>query len=87
MCREKTIAYGVFHPEDVERLREEREEALAGGEPFENEQRALGKEGKYRWFLVRYNPPRDDQGPNSSLVCDGDGYQGSQAGSFPLVRS
>jgi PAS domain S-box-containing protein len=52
----------VFHAEDVERLREERAEALAWGEPFENEQRALGKDGKYRWFLVRYNPLRDDQG-------------------------
>ncbi len=52
----------VFHPEDVERLREERDEALARGKPFELEQRALGKDGKYRWFLVRYNPLRDDQG-------------------------
>jgi transcriptional regulator with GAF, ATPase, and Fis domain len=46
----------------VERQREERQEALARGVPFENEQRALGKDGKYRWFLVRYNPLRDDQG-------------------------
>jgi formate hydrogenlyase transcriptional activator len=52
----------VFHPEDVERLRAEREGALARGKPFEMEQRALGKDGKYRWFLVRYNPLRDDQG-------------------------
>jgi PAS domain S-box-containing protein len=52
----------VFHPEDVERLREERDEALARGKPFELEQRALGKDGNYRWFLVRFNPLRDDQG-------------------------
>jgi PAS domain S-box-containing protein len=52
----------IFHPEDVERLREERHEALARGEPFELEQRALGKDGNYRWFLVRFNPLRDDQG-------------------------
>ena len=52
----------VFHPEDVERLREERHEALARGKPFELEQRALGKDGNYRWFFVRYNPLRDDQG-------------------------
>jgi PAS domain S-box-containing protein len=51
----------VFHPEDVERLRKERHEALARGKPFELEQRALGKDGNYRWFLVRYNPLRDDQ--------------------------
>jgi len=52
----------VFHPEDLERLREERRQALARGKPFELEQRALGKDGNYRWFLVRYNPLRDDQG-------------------------
>src|SRR5882757_3438640 len=52
----------VFHPEDLERLREERQEAFARGKPFELEQRALGKDGNYRWFLVRYNPLRDDQG-------------------------
>jgi PAS domain S-box-containing protein len=52
----------IVHPEDVERFREERGEALARGVPFQNEQRGLGKDGKYRWFLVRYNPLRDDQG-------------------------
>src|SRR5580704_14622175 len=52
----------IFHPEDVERLRVERDEALVRGRPFELEQRALGKDGNYRWFLVRYNPLRDDQG-------------------------
>jgi PAS domain S-box-containing protein len=52
----------VLHPEDVERQREERASALARGEPFESEQRALGKDGKYRWFFSRYNPLRDDQG-------------------------
>jgi PAS domain S-box-containing protein len=52
----------VFHPDDMERLREERRVALAFGKPFELEQRALGKDGNYRWFLVRYNPLRDDHG-------------------------
>jgi PAS domain S-box-containing protein len=52
----------IFHPEDVEKVEKARNEALARGVPFENEQRALGKDGNYRWFLVRYNPLRDDQG-------------------------
>jgi PAS domain S-box-containing protein len=52
----------IFHPEDMERLIEKRDEALARGKPFELEKRELGKDGKYRWFLVRYNPLRDDQG-------------------------
>ncbi len=52
----------VFHPDDVERLREERREALTRAIPFENEQRVLGKDGNYRWFLIRYSPLRDEQG-------------------------
>ncbi len=52
----------VFHPEDIARLEDERRHALALGEPFENEQRARRSDGQYRWFLVRYNPLRDEQG-------------------------
>src|SRR3984893_17615026 len=52
----------VFHPEDAERLREERQQALLRGKPFENEQRARGKDGTYRWFLIRYKPLLDDTG-------------------------
>lgn len=52
----------VFHPDDVQRLREERHKAFSGTTPFENEQRALGKDGKYRWFLIRYNPLLDETG-------------------------
>src|ERR1700692_3528242 len=52
----------VLHPDDVQRLREERHKALSGTAPFENEQRALGKDGKYRWFLIRYNPLLDESG-------------------------
>jgi PAS domain S-box-containing protein len=52
----------VFHPDDVQRLREERHNALSGTAPFENEQRALGKDSKYRWFLIRYNPLLDESG-------------------------
>jgi formate hydrogenlyase transcriptional activator len=52
----------IFHPEDLERLQDVRKAALARGLPFEIEQRALGKDGQYRWFLIRYNPFRDEQG-------------------------
>src|SRR3984893_8060894 len=52
----------VFHPDDVQRLREERHKALSGTAPFENEQRVLGKDGKHRWFLIRYNPLLDESG-------------------------
>ncbi len=52
----------VFHPEDLERLQEERHAALMRGEPFENEQRARRHDGHYRWFLIRYRPMRDGHG-------------------------
>jgi PAS domain S-box-containing protein len=52
----------VFHPDDIQRVREERHKALSRSLPFENEQRARGKDGKYRWFLIRYNPLLDESG-------------------------
>ena len=52
----------IFHPEDIQRLREQRQKALADTSPFENEQRGLGKDGKYRWFLIRYNPFLSEDG-------------------------
>jgi formate hydrogenlyase transcriptional activator len=52
----------IFHPDDLERLREVRKAALARGLPFEIEQRARRNDGQYRWFLIRYNPFRNDQG-------------------------
>ena len=52
----------IFHPDDLERLRSERKAAMERGLPFEAEMRALGKDGRYRWFLIRYNPFRNEQG-------------------------
>ena len=52
----------IFHHEDIQRLRENRQKNLSGTVPFENEQRALGKDGNYRWFLIRYNPLLDENG-------------------------
>src|SRR5580692_2345923 len=52
----------IFHPDDLQRLRDERQAALVRGIPFEVEQRALRKDGQYRWFLIRYNPFRNEQG-------------------------
>ncbi|PYR24447.1 MAG: Fis family transcriptional regulator [Acidobacteria bacterium] len=51
-----------FHPDDVTRVQEERRQALLRGEPFELEQRSRRKDGQYRWFLIRYNPVRDNDG-------------------------
>jgi formate hydrogenlyase transcriptional activator len=52
----------VFHPEDVQRLREARAAALRGTSPFEFEHRARRRDGQYRWLLIQYNPLRDETG-------------------------
>src|SRR5712672_26889 len=52
----------VFHPEDLQRLLEQRRRTLSTPVPFENEYRTLGKDGRYCWFLIRYNPLLDENG-------------------------
>ena len=52
----------LIHPDDVERSQGERQQGLARGVPFELELRARRKDGQYRWFLIRYNPFRDEEG-------------------------
>jgi len=52
----------VFHPEDSERLRGERDAAMSRGVPFDYERRVCRRDGQYRWLLVHYNPLRDAAG-------------------------
>ncbi len=53
---------GFFHPDDWERMASEGQTRLLSGLPHEAEFRLRRKDGKYRWFLFRYNPLRDEQG-------------------------
>jgi formate hydrogenlyase transcriptional activator len=52
----------VVHPDDVNRLRADRQERLLSGVPFELEFRVLYKSGQYRWILMQYNPLKDESG-------------------------
>jgi len=52
----------VFHPEDSERLRDEREAAISRRAAFEYERRIRRKDGQFRWFLVQYKPLLDERG-------------------------
>ncbi|HXM68126.1 MAG TPA: PAS domain-containing protein [Candidatus Acidoferrum sp.] len=52
----------VFHPEGLENVERERQAALSHGVPFEQERRARRSDGQYRWFLIHFNPLRDEQG-------------------------
>ena len=56
--------YRMFvHPDDVASgALDERERAVARGALWEGELRLRRKDGEYRWFLIRCNPLRDDQG-------------------------
>src|SRR6266404_484146 len=50
------------HPDDLERVRSERQNGFAKRAPFEIEKRLLGKDGRYRWFLFRYRPMLNEEG-------------------------
>jgi PAS domain S-box-containing protein len=52
-----------IHPDDRERAaRAYSDGARSSGSAYELELRGRGADGSYRWFLVRYNPVRDEQG-------------------------
>src|SRR5580704_9710766 len=51
---------GVVHPEDLPRVIEKWLADMAAGEPSEDEMRLRRADGKYRWFLVRTAPLRDE---------------------------
>ncbi len=52
-----------FHPDDRDRAaRTYSDNARSGGSAYELELRLRKRDGTYRWFLVRFNPLRDEQG-------------------------
>ena len=52
----------AFHPDDLDRVRAARENAMTRGDGWETEARIRRKDGQYRWFLIRGKPLRDDEG-------------------------
>jgi formate hydrogenlyase transcriptional activator len=52
----------LCHPDDWERVMSEAQGNFSSGLPHEAELRYRRNDGKYRWFLFRWNPIRDDQG-------------------------
>src|SRR5690242_17792638 len=51
----------VTHPDDLHAVEARRRDALSRGVPFDAEERLRGKDGQYRWFLVRYRPLKDGE--------------------------
>jgi PAS domain S-box-containing protein len=52
----------LIHPDDLGRLHRNRARATRESAPVETEARIRGKEGIYRWFLLRAYPLQDAQG-------------------------
>jgi len=50
------------HPDDADRVQADIDRSLRSGTAYELEMRLRGSDGRYRWFLVRYNALQDDQG-------------------------
>jgi PAS domain S-box-containing protein len=50
----------VMHPDDFQTVTSLREHGIRSRKPFELEARISGKDGVYRWFLLRYNPLVED---------------------------
>jgi formate hydrogenlyase transcriptional activator len=57
-----TAPGAVSHPDDTKRVHAQWDCGMSSGCAFELEGRLRKSDGSYRWFLVRYNPVRDDQG-------------------------
>jgi formate hydrogenlyase transcriptional activator len=51
-----------LHPDDVDRIKALVDRSAAHPADYEWDGRLRKGDGTYRWFLVRYNPLRDDQG-------------------------
>lgn len=51
-----------FHPDDLARVVDYWQSHILNGEPGEIEARLRRFDGKYRWFLLRGNPLRDESG-------------------------
>ena len=74
----------IFHPDDLERVRDQRQAALAAGVPFEFELRGLSKQEPYRWSerarvdssgagsdgISRLRHPTEEPPPARGLTAD-----------------
>lgn len=72
----------TIHPEDMQRVRNAWQSALARGTPYESRHRLRGVDGSYRWFIVRASPVRraGDAAPRwFGVATDIDGQMRAEA--------
>src|SRR5215475_3946738 len=60
--KRKSILERTCHPDELERILDERRKGLATGIPFELEARLRPRDEDYRWYLFLYNPQLDEHG-------------------------
>jgi formate hydrogenlyase transcriptional activator len=60
--RNRDSRFEFVHPDDRETFLNERDKGVLEGVPHEFEARLLRQDGKFRWFLVRRNPLKDERG-------------------------
>ena len=60
--KDEKLLGGICHPDDLDRILDERRMGMSKGLPFELEMRLWFKNKEYRWRLVQYSPLRDESG-------------------------
>lgn len=71
LTEQQNLGFGwqsVVHPDDLKRLESKRARTLKTGAAYEGECRYRGQDGKYRWFLFRSIPVRDESGSITSWL-------------------
>lgn len=59
---DKIGGLALLHPDDVERVAQTRKEHFERGQSYSVENRLLGVDGEYRWFLTRVLPLKNEAG-------------------------
>ena len=60
--RDQASRLDLVHPDDREQFIEAHNTAVLRGKPHEFESRLLRHDGRFRWFLFRLNPFKDEEG-------------------------
>lgn len=58
--KKEDILERTCHPDDIDRVQNERRVGLLEGVPFDLEMRVFMKNSRYRWHLLQYNPLKDE---------------------------
>ena len=83
---EKTLSNRV-HPAHLADYLNTRQNGIACGLPFQTEIRLLSKSGEYRWFLIQFNPWRNEHGPVARWYATATDIEGRKQAEEALRRN